>query len=175
MVTLHVPLDETTRGMANDAFFTLMLPGTIFINAARGEVVNEEALMTAIPKLGAVVIDTWNNEPNVNDDLVELVDIATPHIAGYSYQGKVNGTRMAVRAVAECLDIEPLKDFSPDDSDEDRQPVRLDLRGRTHGEIAAVLQYNYPIFTDDFRFRMEPQKFEKLRNEYQYRREIVLE
>ena len=72
-------------------------------------------------------------------------------------------------------DIEPLKDFSPDDSDEDRQPVRLDLRGRTHGEIAAVLQYNYPIFTDDFRFRMEPHKFEKLRNEYQYRREIVLE
>ena len=175
VVTLHVPLDETTRGMANDAFFTLMLPGAIFINAARGEVVNEEALMTAIPKLGAVVIDTWNNEPNVNEELVELVDIATPHIAGYSYQGKVNGTRMAVRAVAECLDIEPLKDFSPDDSDEDRQPVRLDLRGRTHGEIAAVLQYNYPIFTDDFRFRMEPQKFEKLRNEYQYRREIVLE
>ena len=175
VVTLHVPLDETTRGMANDAFFTLMLSGAIFINAARGEVVNEEALMTAIPKLGAVVIDTWNNEPNVNEELVELVDIATPHIAGYSYQGKVNGTRMAVRAVAECLDIEPLKDFSPDDSDEDRQPVRLDLRGRTHGEIAAVLQYNYPIFTDDFRFRMEPQKFEKLRNEYQYRREIVLE
>lgn len=175
VVTLHVPLDETTRGMANDAFFTLMFPGAIFINAARGEVVNEEALMTAIPKLGAVVIDTWNNEPNVNEELVELVDIATPHIAGYSYQGKVNGTRMAVRAVAECLDIEPLKDFSPDDSDEDRQPVRLDLRGRTHGEIAAVLQYNYPIFTDDFRFRMEPHKFEKLRNEYQYRREIVLE
>ena len=175
VVTLHVPLDETTRGMANDAFFPLMLPGAIFINAARGEVVNEEALMTAIPKLGAVVIDTWNNEPNVNEELVELVDIATPHIAGYSYQGKVNGTRMAVRAVAECLGIEALKDFSPDDSDEDRQPVRLDLRGRTHGEIAAVLQYNYPIFTDDFRFRMEPHKFEKLRNEYQYRREIVLE
>ena len=175
VVTLHVPLDETTRGMANDNFFTLMLPGTIFINAARGEVVNEAALMAALPKLGAVVIDTWNNEPNVNEELLELVDIATPHIAGYSYQGKVNGTRMAVKAVAECLGIEALKDFSPDDSEEDRQPVRLDLRGRTHGEIAAVLQYNYPIFTDDFRFRMEPHKFEKLRNEYQYRREIVLE
>lgn len=175
VVTLHVPLDETTREMANDTFFTLMLPGTIFINAARGEVVNEAALMAALPKLGAVVIDTWNNEPNVNEELLELVDIATPHIAGYSYQGKVNGTRMAVRAVAECLGIEALKDFSPDDSEEDRQPVRLDLRGRTHGEIAAVLQYNYPIFTDDFRFRMEPHKFEKLRNEYQYRREIVLE
>ena len=175
VVTLHVPLDETTRGMANEDFFTLIRPGAIFINAARGEVVDEAALMAAIPKLGAVVIDTWNNEPTVNEDLVEMVDIATPHIAGYSYQGKVNGTRMAVRAVAECLGLEALKEFSPDDSDEDRQPVRLDLRGRNHGEIAAVLQYNYPIFTDDFRFRMEPHKFEKLRNEYQYRREIVLE
>lgn len=175
VVTLHVPLDETTRGMANEDFFTLIRPGAIFINAARGEVVDEAALMTAIPKLGAVVIDTWNNEPTVNEELVEMVDIATPHIAGYSYQGKVNGTRMAVRAVAECLGLEALKEFSPDDSDEDRQPVRLDLRGRNHGEIAAVLQYNYPIFTDDFRFRMEPHKFEKLRNEYQYRREIVLE
>lgn len=175
VVTLHVPLDETTRGMADEAFFTRMLPGTIFINAARGEVVEEKALIKAIPKLGAVVLDTWNNEPDVNEELVELVDIATPHIAGYSFQGKVNGTTMAVRAVARCLGIDALMDFSPEDADEDHQPVRLDLRDRNHGEIAAVLQYNYPIFTDDFRFRMEPHKFEKLRNEYQYRREIVLE
>lgn len=175
VVTLHVPLDETTRGMADKDFFTRMLPGTIFINAARGEVVEEKALIKAIPKLGAVVLDTWNNEPDVNEELVELVDIATPHIAGYSYQGKVNGTTMTVRAVAHCLGIDALEDFSPVDADEDHQPVRLDLRGKNHGEIAAVLQYNYPIFTDDFRFRMEPHKFEKLRNEYQYRREIVLE
>lgn len=175
VVTLHVPLDDTTRGMADEDFFTLMRPGSIFINSARGEVVDEKALIAAIPKMGAVVIDTWNNEPDVNTELLEMVDIATPHIAGYSYQGKVNGTRMAVRAVAECLGIAALADFSPADLDEDHQPVKLDLRGRNHGEIAAVLQYNYPIFTDDFRFRMEPHKFEKLRNGYQYRREIVLE
>lgn len=175
VVTLHVPLDETTRGMADEAFFTMMPPGSIFINSSRGEVVDEDALRAAIPKMGAVVIDTWNNEPDVNVELVDMVDIATPHIAGYSYQGKVNGTRMAVRAVAECLGIEELADYTPAVVDEDHQPVRLDLRGKNHGEIAAVLQYNYPIFTDDFRFRMEPHKFEKLRNEYQYRREIVLE
>lgn len=174
VVTLHVPLDETTRKMANEDFFTLMQPGSIFINAARGEVVDEEALIAAIPKFGAVVIDTWNNEPDVNEELVDKVDIATPHIAGYSYQGKVNGTALAVRAVAGHLGIEQLKDFTPVDDDQDRQPVRLDLKGKNHGEIAAVLQYNYPIFTDDFRFRMEPHKFERLRNDYQYRREIIL-
>ncbi len=175
VVTLHVPLDETTRGMANADFFTLMKPGAIFINAARGEVLDDEALIAAAPKLGAVVIDTWNNEPNVNEELIDVADIATPHIAGYSYQGKLNGTSLAVKAVAKHFGIEELKDFYPMDELSDHEPVFLDLKGKNHGEIAAVLQYNYPIFTDDFRFRMEPEKFEKLRTEYKYRREIFVE
>jgi erythronate-4-phosphate dehydrogenase len=136
--------------------------------------VDEEAFMLALPKFGASVIDTWNNEPNINVDLVEMVDIATPHIAGYSYQGKQMGTAMAVRAVAHHFGIEPLYDFFPAD-EPDHEPVLLDLKGKNHGQIAAVFQYNYPIFTDDFRFRMEPSKFEKLRSEYQYRREIYVE
>ena len=175
IVTLHVPLDDMTRGMANDAFFTLMKPGAIFINASRGEVVNEDALIEASPKFGAIVIDTWNHEPDVNVDLIEVADIATPHIAGYSFQGKLNGTSLAVRAVAEHFGIDELKDFFPVDELSDHQPLLLDLKGKNQGEIAAVFQYNYPIFTDDFRFRMEPHKFEKLRSDYQYRREIYVE
>ena len=174
IVTMHVPLDDTTRKMADEAFFALMQPGTIFINASRGEVVDEEALKIAMPKLGATVIDTWNNEPNVDVELVDMVDIATPHIAGYSYQGKQMGTAMAVRAVARHFGIEALYDFFPED-EPDHEPVLLDLKGKNHGQIAAVFQYNYPIFTDDFRFRMEPAKFEKLRSEYQYRREVYVE
>ena len=174
IVTMHVPLDDTTRKMADEAFFALMQPGSIFINASRGEVVDEDALKTAMPKLGATVIDTWNNEPNVDVELVDMVDIATPHIAGYSYQGKQMGTAMAVRAVARHFGIEALYDFFPED-EPDHEPVLLDLKGKNHGQIAAVFQYNYPIFTDDFRFRMEPAKFEKLRSEYQYRREVYVE
>ncbi len=174
VVTLHVPLDENTRNMANEAFFAMMQPGAIFINASRGEVVDEDALKMALPKLGATVIDTWNNEPNVDVDLVNQVDIATPHIAGYSYQGKQMGTAMAVRAVARHFGISELYDFFPED-EPDHEPVLLDLKGKNHGQIAAVFQYNYPIFTDDFRFRMEPEKFEKLRSEYQYRREVYVE
>ena len=174
IVTMHVPLDDTTRKMADEAFFALMQPGCIFINASRGEVVDEDALKTAMPKLGATVIDTWNNEPNVDVELVDMVDIATPHIAGYSYQGKQMGTAMAVRAVARHFGIEALYDFFPED-EPDHEPVLLDLKGKNHGQIAAVFQYNYPIFTDDFRFRMEPAKFEKLRSEYQYRREVYVE
>ena len=175
IVTMHVPLDETTRGMADETFFALMQPGAIFINAARGEVIDEQALIAASPKLGAVVIDTWCNEPRINEELLEVADIATPHIAGYSYQGKENATIMAVRAVARQMGIRPLKYYRPKDNEEGREPIALDLKGKNHGEIAAVLQYNYPIFTDDFRLRMNPAGFEKLRAEYQYRREIYVE
>lgn len=175
VVTMHVPLDETTRKMADEDFFRMMQPGAIFINASRGEVVDDDALVQAIPKLGAVVIDTWNNEPDVNADLIEMVDIATPHIAGYSYQGKQNGTASAVQSVARRFGIEPLYDFYPEEDLPDHNPILLDLKDKTQGERAAVFQYNYPIFTDDFRFRMEPHKFEKLRSEYQYRREIYVE
>ena len=174
IVTLHVPLDETTRNMADEDFFMLMQPGAIFINASRGEVVDDKALVNAIPKLGAIVIDTWNNEPNVNADIVEMVDIATPHIAGYSYQGKQNSTASAVRSVAKHFGISQLYDYYPEADIPDHDPIRLDLQDKTHGERAAVFQYNYPIFTDDFRFRMDPSSFEKLRSEYQYRREIYI-
>ena len=175
IVTMHTPLDETTRKMAGSSFFAMMRPGAFFINSSRGEVVDEDALMEAVPKLGPVIIDTWNNEPDINRRLLDMVDIATPHIAGYSYQGKQNGTAFSVRAVARHFGITPLYDFFPKTESADYEPVKLDLRGMNQGEITSVLQYNYPIFTDDFMLRMQPEKFEQLRSEYKYRREIYIE
>ena len=175
IVTMHTPLDETTRGMADADFFMQLQPGAIFINASRGEVMDESALKEVYPKLGAAIIDTWNNEPDVDEELIDMVDVATPHIAGYSFQGKQNGTALAVKAVAKHFGIEELYDFFPENDIPDHEPVLLDLKGKKQGEIAAVFQYNYPIFTDDFRFRMEPNNFEKMRSNYQYRREIYIE
>lgn len=175
IVTLHVPLDETTRGMANSEFFSLMQPGAFFINAARGEVVCDDALKAAIPKLGPVIIDTWNHEPDIDLDLMEKVAIATPHIAGYSYQGKQNGTAAAVRAVAHYFGITELYEFFPKTDLPENEAVKLDLKGLNQGEIASVLQYNYPIFTDDFMLRLNPENFDKLRSEYNYRREVYID
>ena len=104
-----------------------------------------------------------------------MVDIATPHIAGYSYQGKQNGTAASVQAVARHFGFEPLYDFYPEADKVGHEPLLLDLKGKKQGEVAAVFQYNYPIFTDDFRLRMEPGNFERMRSEYQYRREIYIE
>ena len=175
IVTLHVPLDETTRGMANNEFFSLMQPGAFFINAARGEVVCDDALKAAIPKLGPVIIDTWNHEPDIDLDLMDKVAIATPHIAGYSYQGKQNGTAAAVRAGAHYFGITELYEFFPKTDLPENEAVKLDLKGLNQGEIASVLQYNYPIFTDDFMLRLNPENFDKLRSEYNYRREVYID
>ena len=99
VVTLHVPLDETTRGMADANFFARMKPGAIFINSSRGEVVDEAALLANINKLAAVLLDVWVGEPNINKELLQSAFIATPHIAGYSAEGKIKGTQMAVEAI----------------------------------------------------------------------------
>ena len=175
IVTLHVPLTEQTRGMADKAFFSKMKLGSFFVNTARGEVVDEEALISASDKFGALIIDTWRNEPNINRRLLEVADIATPHIAGYSYQGKLKGTSMAVRAVARYLGIKELYEFFPQPEGQPSDAVKLNLRGKPQGQIASIIQYNYPIFTDDFMFRLAPETFENLRENYCYRREFFID
>ena len=175
VVTLHVPLNETSRAMANADFFRKMREGAIFINSSRGEVMVDEDLKAARPKLSAIIVDTWNHEPHPDPELIEMVDIATPHIAGYSYQGKQNGTTAAVRSVARYFKIEPLYGFFPSAEVKELEAVKLDFRGKSQGEVASMMQYNYPIFTDDFLFRAAPDHFEQLRANYQYRREFYID
>lgn len=174
IVTLHTPLSDETRGMADASFFAKMRPETIFINASRGEVVDEDALLEAMPKLGAVCLDTWCNEPNINLRLMDRVDIATPHVAGYSYQGKQNGTAAVVRAIARRYGFDALIDWFPATGGPEDEAIYLDVQGKNQGEVAALFQYNYPVFTDDFMFRLDPGGFERIRGAYHYRREFYI-
>lgn len=175
IVTIHPTVDNETRKMANEDFFSKMKDGAIFINTSNGELVDEDALKKAIPRLGPVIIDTWGHEPDVDKELVDMVDIATAHIAGYSYQGKQNGTAICVRALARFFEYPQLYGFFPKTEIQELESIKLDLRGKTQGEIAALIQYNYPIFTDDFIFRLDPGKFVELRSNYKYRREFYVE
>ncbi len=173
IVTLHIPLDATTRDLAGKDFFRRMKEGALFINTSRGETVDEDALIQAVPRLGAVITDTWRGEPVINPGLVAVSDIATPHIAGYTLQGKAEGTRMAVRALARRLGIVPLMDFNPVDAAPPRPVLRLS--GESPEKINEVLQYNYPIFTDDYALRAGITGFEKLRTGYSYRNEFLID
>jgi len=175
VVTMHVQLDETTAGMAGEKFFDKMKYGSIFINSSNGALVDEDALKKAIPKLGAVIIDTWAHEPYIDMELLDMVDLATPHIAGYSYQGKQNGTSTCVRTLARFFGLSDLYEFFPVADIKELEAIKLDLKGKTQGEITSVLQYNYPVFTDDFMFRMAPDSFEYMRSCYKYRREFYVD
>jgi erythronate-4-phosphate dehydrogenase len=113
IVTLHVPLTkegpDATRYLANDDFFGRIKPGAILINSSRGAVVEGAALHRALEsgRVRAVVLDVWENEPNIDRTLLSKVFIGTPHIAGYSFDGKVNGTRQIYEAACDFLGVEP--------------------------------------------------------------------
>lgn len=175
IISLHLPFNDQTRDIANAEFFAKMKEGAFFINSANGYLCNEQDLIAARKHLGAIIIDTWRNEPYINRELLEKADIATPHIAGYSYQGKQWGTAFAVRAIARFFNIKELFDFYPKTDVLSLEAVKLDLRDKTQGQTASIMQYNYPIFTDDFMFRMNPDDFDNLRSHYRYRREFFIE
>jgi erythronate-4-phosphate dehydrogenase len=161
-VTLHVPLDDTTFHLADSGFFRILGPGKIFINASRGDVADGGAALDYSAKALAEVIDVWPGEPKISLDLLRAVDIATPHIAGYSMQGKINGTVAVVRALARHFGIEPLLDFA------------LSPKIKTVAdpkEIPAL----YDIMADDAALRQHPEQFEDLRNKYDYRYEFIFD
>lgn len=149
IVTLHIPLWPENRDFADAAFFAAMKPGASLINASRGEVLDEAALLAARSHLGRLVIDVWKNEPEINCDLLAAADIATPHIAGYSIQGKMNGTQAVVRALGAHFGIPDLESFT--------------VSGVT------LPKESYDIRRDDKALRSNPSSFESLRSRYPYR------
>ncbi len=173
IVTMHTPLDASTKAMADRDFFDLMRPGAVFINASRGEVVDEDALVEASGFLGAVIIDTWAGEPSINGRLLEIADIATPHIAGYSLLGKINGTEMSVRALGRHFGIKELEHFRVERKDEEvfRELLPVSM---TQKELTAGLLDIYNVFDDDSALRSAVSSFEALRQSYELRKELKI-
>ena len=100
IITFHVPLDDTTFHMCDAAFLAKCKPGTLIINAARGGVVDEEALL----KSGhPYVLDTWENEPDINPQVLQHAFRASMHIAGYSLEGKRNASQMCLDAISDAF------------------------------------------------------------------------
>lgn len=188
IVTLHVPLsyegNDKTFHLADGRFFDRLKPGATFINSSRGKVMNTGALVAAM-KNGTVsraVIDTWEGEPAIRPDLVERVHVATPHIAGYSYDGKVAGTVMVYRTLCRFLGVEPA--WQPDDllPPPPVPAVEIDAKGRSDTDVlAAVTSAVYDIAEDDRKLRAateaadevdRSEQFDGLRKQYPVRREF---
>ena len=108
IITLHVPLATDTRYLINDVTLSQLRPGAWLINTSRGAVVETQAIKQAIKSghLEAVVLDVWEHEPSIDLELLEMVSLATPHIAGYSLDGKVAGTVMLYDAAVKHFGLE---------------------------------------------------------------------
>ncbi len=154
IVTLHVPLittgDDATVGMAGRDFFNRMKPGSVFINTCRGKVTDEKALREARGRLAGVVLDVWESEPAPDPETIRIADIATPHIAGHSWDGKVAGTRMIYNAACAYFFSDRtwtgLSAFSGVDD------ITLSFP-RVDVSLYDVVSRAYPIMDDDLRFR----------------------
>ena len=105
IVTFHVPLDSTTYHLCDEAFLKKCKPGALIINAARGRVVDERAL---IHSGHPFVLDTWENEPRINTDVLAQAQLASMHIAGYSVEGKRNASQMCLDAIADEFGLKPI-------------------------------------------------------------------
>lgn len=165
IITFHVPLSRdgqyATWHLGNDDFFHRLSRVPYIINTSRGEVVDNVALLQAL-KEGRVrdaILDVWEGEPNVNLDLLDRVFIGTPHIAGYSADGKVNANNMVIDALCQHFGLShPGRILPP--------PLPADL---AVGQSA--LDYYNPLI-DSEKLKNNPSTFEFLRNNYPIRREL---
>lgn len=177
IITIHVPLNrdgrDNTFQMVGKEFLETLKPGAILINSSRGEVIDEGEVVRKLRKLRelrelnpslvtrhlSLVLDVWPHEPEINLELLGLTSIATPHIAGYSVEGKYNATKMIVEAVSQHFQL--ITAMLPLSSKEG-------IEGRSVWQPAP-----YDIMADDRRLRESPGTFEKQRNNYPERWESI--
>lgn len=173
VITFHVPLDYDSKyptfHMLNEHSIKKLKRKPIIINSSRGEVIKTEALKEGCKdgKISKIVLDVWENEPEIDRDLLDAVLIGTPHIAGYSADGKANGTSMSVQALSRYFDL-PLKEWFPSDI-----PAAENSKDHIQGKTVYDLFLNtYEIEADSDKLKFDPDKFEWLRGNYYVRREF---
>ncbi len=180
IVTLHVPLEISGRyptlNMADENFFAKMKPGAYFFNSCRGEVMDKAAFIAArnSGKIAGALIDVWPGEPDLDPALLDAVEIGTPHIAGYSREGKANGTTASVRAVAEFFDLAPLKNFQLPALPPPVFPEMIELDNTLPAwkQISQAVLHVYDVTRDAAELKAAPSQFEALRGNYWNRREF---
>jgi erythronate-4-phosphate dehydrogenase len=178
IISLHVPLNrggvDNTYHLVDQAFLTNAKKGLILINTSRGPVVDEQALLQGIEQgiIGDAILDVFENEPLVQWELLEALSLATPHIAGYSLDGKANGTTMSVQALSRFFGL-GLDNWSPDNIP---VPMEREILADASGKDIQKLLWEiysqcYDISADHKRLKKAPESFEALRGEYPFRRE----
>lgn len=161
IITFHTPLDASTRGLCGERLLARLGSGATVLNSSRGEVVDGAALLRSGRPFA---LDVWEHEPQPDPQLLDRALLATPHIAGYSLQGKANATVMAVAAVAACFGM-PLTGWRPAGV-APSQPRPIGWR-----ELCATIGDAFDIEAESRRLKSHPADFERIRNRYAFRQE----
>lgn len=164
VITFHVPLTRegqyATYHMADEHFFQRLARKPYIINTSRGEVVDNMALLVALQQqlVSDAVLDVWENEPHLNEELLNRVFIGTPHIAGYSADGKVNADNMVIDALCSHFHLEHPGKILPPSLPSD------------FVDTGNALDFYNPL-TDSEKLKADASQFENIRNHYPVRRE----
>lgn len=167
IISFHTPLIKEgiykTFHLADNDFFHQLKKKPYIINTSRGEVIDTQAILTALNEgsISGAVIDVWENEPDINRELLDKVFIGTPHIAGYSADGKANATRMVLEAYCRFFDKEINFQITPPETPHETYDP--------NEEIRILQQYN--PHRDCEILRAHPERFEQLRGDYPLRKE----
>ena len=162
IVTLHTPLAPDTFHLVDDRLLESWRGSDkILINASRGEVVCTESLLRSGIECA---IDVWENEPDIDRTLLTHAFVTTPHIAGYSLQGKANATAMAVAAMARHFEL-PLEGWYP------AEVTPSAPRKISWEKLCQTISKHYDIIAESEILKTNHDKFESLRNDYTYREE----
>ena len=161
IITLHTPLNETTHHLINCKNVELIRSGATLINASRGECVATKATLRNDLTF---ITDVWENEPNIDRDHLAKSIISTPHIAGYSAQGKANASAMAIQALAHHFGL-PLTDWRPSEVN------TVEPKLISWEEMCNTITQYCNLSAESAQLRNTPEEFEHLRNSYHYREE----
>jgi erythronate-4-phosphate dehydrogenase len=179
IITFHVPLnmigEDSTFHLVNSEFLSGLKKQPLLINSCRGEVFETDAVKEAYKSkiISGLIIDCWENEPDIDNELLNMVDFGTPHIAGYSKDGKANGTKMSVQAVSRFFNL-GLDNWQPSEVELPENPViKIDgNQRREYSVLAEAVLSTYQIENDFEALKEITTDFEKLRGDYPVRREF---
>ena len=175
-ITFHTPLTKEgkhpTYHLADADFFQSLIKKPILINSSRGSVVNNLTLKRALrnENVSGAIIDTWENEPEIDRELLELVDIGTPHIAGYSADGKWNATKITLNNINEFFKLEKDPVQLIPIQEPENKIIDVSLYGIKDQLIQAILK-TYDPLKDSRMLKEIPSKFYHFRSHYPLRRE----
>ena len=160
--------------MAGGSFFEQMKRGSVFINASRGKVLDSDALLNAkkTGRIAHAVLDVWDPEPAIRADVLTAATIGTPHIAGHSFEGKLNGTIQVYNEACRFFKTAPVWDPAPLLPAVVVPELKIDSRGKSDMDVLAEAASSIYDIREDQLSVQDIERFDKLRANYRVRREF---